>query len=132
MIKKWRALLGFGVMAISLVLAGVLYRWFPATAGAVRRLTVSLSLIMPLYMVGMLILDSSRTTVGGPRMSRLLLGGAMSAFLGMLGATSLLNIALSPTHEVAFAVTLLLLVFSLLRLSKEDRHSSDSAGYRAR
>ncbi len=132
MINKWRALLGFGVMAISLVLAGVLYRWFPATAGAVRRLTVSLSLIMPLYMVGMLILDSSRTTVEGPRMSRLLLGGAMSALLGMLGATSLLNIALSSTHEVVFVVTLLLLVFSLLRISKEDRHSSDSVGHRAR
>ncbi len=132
MIIKWRALLGFGVLAISLGSVGVLYQWFPVTAGAVRRLTVSASLIMPLYMIGLLILDSSFGTVRARRVRRLLLGGAMSALLGVLGATSLLDYTPSPAQEVAFVVTLLVLLVSLMRTSREDRYSAITDHARAR
>jgi hypothetical protein len=132
MINKWRALLGFGVVASSLGLAGVLYQGFPVTAGAVRRLAVSAALIMPLYMVGLLILDSSFGIVGTRSTRRLLLGGAMTGLSGVLGATSLLDYTPSPVQEVAFMVTFFLLLFGIIRSLRNDRHSLNSDDSRAR
>lgn len=113
MARSTRHWLGLSVCAVSLMLAAVVFRLLPATAGAIDRIIVSVSLLMPLYFGGLVLLPSA-PGVGKSGAQRLVLAGVGTALSGAHRAVRLLGHELSPAQEAGYLGLILLVVCALV------------------